>query len=185
MFGFMRKTILAISTIGIFVLGFADWVVKQYAIAHYADGDETRIFQFIDFVLHRNPGITFDIPVPLSLVTIATIGILLFLIDRVSSTYKTDQEVAIGAIAVIVGAANNLIDRVINGFTTDYLMLFNTSIINGSDVLIVLGAAHIFWYTRSNPHALRNFIQPSPPNYGVISRFFSGIIRFVRNSRHG
>lgn len=184
MFGFMRKAIFVLSTIGIFSLGLADWEMKQFAIEHYTDARSTHVLQFIDLVLHRNPGITFDIPVPLSLVAVVTIGILLFLIDRVSSTHKTDPMVSLGAIAVIVGATNNLIDRITNGFTTDYLMFFNTSIINGSDVLIVLGAACIFWYTRRNPHALRNFIQPSPPNYGVISRFFSSVIRLVRNSRH-
>lgn len=184
MFGFMRKAIFILSTIGIFALGLADWAMKQFAIEHYADGRSAHILRFLDLVFHRNPGITFDIPAPLSLVILITIGILLFLIDRASSAYKTDIVVALSAIAVIVGATNNLIDRITNGFTTDYLMLFHTSIINGSDVLIVLGVGSIFWYTRNNPHALRNFIQPSPPNYGVISRFVSGIIRIVRNSSY-
>ena len=180
----MRKAAFIIGTIGIFILGTIDWAVKLFTLEYFADSHSAHILPFVDFVLHRNPGITFDIPIPLSLVTIVTIGILLFLIDRVSITYKTDPTVTLGAIAIIVGATNNLVDRIVHGFTTDYLMFFNTSIINGSDALIVLGVGSIFWYTRSNPHALRNFIQPSPPNYGVISRLFSSIVRFVCNSRH-
>ncbi len=184
MFGFMRKPGLTIGTIGILALGVADWAMKQFAITYFADGHSAHLLPFIDVVLHRNPGITFDIPIPISIIAILTIGILLFLLDRVSVSYKTDLAVTLGAVAVIIGATNNLVDRLVNGFTTDYLMFFNTSIINGSDVLIVLGVGSIFWYTRSNPHALRNFIQPSPPNYGVISRLFCSIVRFIRNSRH-
>ena len=180
----MRKPAFIIGTIGILALGLIDWAMKQFAIARFDDGHTTPILPFIDLILHKNPGITFDIPIPIPIIAIATIGIIFFLVDRASIPYKTDHAVTIGVFAIIVGATNNLIDRLVHGFTTDYLMLFNTSIINGSDVLIVLGVAAIFWYTRNNPHALRNFIQPSPPNYGVISRLFSSIIRFVRNSRH-
>ncbi len=185
MFGFMRKSTFIIGTIGIFMFGLIDWAMKRFAIEHFADGHTVYLLPCIDFFLHRNPGITFDIPIPLSLIAIATTGIILFLVDRTSASYETDPTVTLGALAVIAGATNNLIDRIVNGFTTDYLMFFNTSVINGSDVLIVLGVVSMFWYTRSNPHALRNFIQPSPPKYGVISCMFRSIIRFVRNSRHG
>lgn len=184
MFGFMRKPVFIIGAIGLLVLGAADWAIKQFAIEYFADGHSAHILPFVDFFLHKNPGVTFDIPIPISIVAVLTIGIVLFLIDRASAAYATDPVVALGAIAVIVGAANNLFDRLANKFTTDYLMFFNTSIINGSDVLIILGVGTILWYTQGNPHALRNFIQPSPPNYGVISRMFSSVIRFVRNSSH-
>lgn len=184
MFDFMRKPTLIIGTIGILTLGLIDWAIKRFTIQYFADGHSAHLSPFIDFFFHRNPGITFDIPVPLPLIVIATISIILFLIDRASTSYKTDPAVTLGTVAVIVGAGNNLLDRIVHGFTTDYLMFFNTSVINGSDVLIVLGVASIFWYTRSNPHALRNFIQPSPPTYGVISRMLRSIVRTFSNSSH-
>lgn len=184
MFGFMRKSIFIIGTIGAISLGLVDWGMKQLAIERFADGHSTHLLPFTDAFLHRNPGITFDIPIPLPLITVATVSIILFLVDRATASYKTDPAMTLGAIAIITGATNNLADRLAHGFTTDYLMFFNTSIINGSDVLIVLGVMNIFWYTRNNPHALRNFIQPSPPNYGVISRVLRSVIRFVRNSSH-
>ncbi|MEK7632944.1 MAG: signal peptidase II [Patescibacteria group bacterium] len=180
----MRKGIFIVGTIGILALSLIDWATKTFAIERFMDGHSTHIIPFVDFFLHRNPGITFDIPVPISIVAFVTVGILLFLIDRASASYSSDSAVTLSAIAVIAGATNNLVDRIVHGFTTDYLMFFSTSIINGSDVLIVLGVASIFWYTRHNPHALRNFIQPSPPKYGVISRMFRSVIRFVCNPRH-
>lgn len=184
MFGFMRKSTLIIGTIGILTLGLIDWAIKRFTIANFTDGHALHLLPYIDFFFHRNPGITFDIPVPLPLIVITTIGIILFLVDRASASYKTDPIVTLSAVAVIVGAGNNLLDRIVHGFTTDYLMFFTTSVLNGSDVLIVLGVTSIFWYTRSNPHALRNFIQPSPPTYGVISRMFRSIIRTFSNSSH-
>ncbi len=184
MFGFMRKEIFLAGTIGICILGLVDWILKRLAIEHLAEGRSIHLLPFVDIFLHQNLGITFDIPIPISMIAIATIGILLFLIDRASITYTIDPGTTLGAIAVIVGASNNLVDRVMNGFTTDYLMFFHTSIINGSDALILLGVACIFWYTRNNPHALRNFIQPSPPHYGVVSRLFRSIVRPFRNSSH-
>jgi len=41
-----------------------------------------------------------------------------------------------------------LIDRFVNGFTTDYIIIFSRSVINLSDVLIVAGIIALLWYTR-------------------------------------
>ena len=53
------------------------------------------------------------------------------------------------AVTVILGAVGNLADRIINGFTTDYILLFGHSAINLADLLIIFGILGILWYTRN------------------------------------
>jgi lipoprotein signal peptidase len=52
---------------------------------------------------------------------------------------------------IVAGALGNLFDRWLNGFTTDYIILFRTSAINLSDVLIVVGMLAFLWYHKGNP----------------------------------
>lgn len=60
--------------------------------------------------------------------------------------YIKDPKVSAVAVMVIIGALGNAIDRIINGFTTDYLILFRLSAINFSDILILTGVTFLLWY---------------------------------------
>ena len=69
-----------------------------------------------------------------SAVLIATlVATTLSLIDRGQPLKRA------ALLTLILGASGNFFDRVMNGYTTDYLLLFGRSIINLSDILIVLG----------------------------------------------
>lgn len=186
MFGFMRKTCLITGAIIILIFAITDGALKFFTIAYFSDGHSVHLFPFIDFILHKNPGITGDILVPMWIVVPITIGVLFHLINRALLLYREKPVATLSMIAIIAGATNNLVDRLINGFTTDYLMFFNTSIINISDVLIVGGVLIILMYNETNPHTLCTIIPKSPPTkqYGVVSRMFRGIIRALRNSSH-
>lgn len=112
---------------------------------------QTTANPVIGFALHKNPGIVFDIPVPLVILaplSLVIIGVFAFIGGR------SHQSLArVGAYVAILGAANNLIDRLVNGFTTDYIILFGTSAINLSDILIVIGTLLLIRYTQHNPSA--------------------------------
>lgn len=161
-----------------------DGALKFFSIKNFSDGHSLHLFPFVDFVLHRNPGITGDIPVPMWIIAPITLGVILFLVDRVSIQYRERTITTLGIIAILAGAINNFIDRIVNGFTTDYLMFFNTSIINISDVLIIGGVLIILLYNKNNPHALYTLIPKPPPpkQYGVVSRMFRSIVRPFRNT---
>ena len=60
--------------------------------------------------------------------------------------YIKNPKVSAVAVMVIIGALGNAIDRIINGFTTDYLILFRLSAINLSDILILTGVTFLLWY---------------------------------------
>jgi len=186
MFGFMRRVQFCIGAIAVAIMSLADAGMKFFTIANFSDGHSLHLLPFIDFFLHKNPGITGDIPVPMWIIAPVTIGVLLFLIDRASVQYREQPVSTLGIFSIIAGAANNFIDRLMNGFTTDYLMFFNTSIINISDVLIVSGVLILLLYNGTNPHALCTINPSSPPTqqYGVVSRMFRGIVRAFRNTGH-
>jgi len=137
-----------------FLLAIAclDGVLKYIAITRFPTENTPGLSPIVAFVFHKNPGITFDIPLPITIIIPITIGIILALAYHA----RTMQPRAlIGNLAIIIGALDNLIDRILNGFTTDYLMFFKTSVINLADVLILFGGITLLLYYTSNPHQRR------------------------------
>jgi signal peptidase II len=132
-----------------------DGVLKYVAITNFPSENNPTLSPILALVLHKNPGITFDLPIPFWIIAPVTVAIILWLAHQARSALHTQPRVALGVIAVIIGAIDNFIDRMMNGFTTDYLMFFKTSVINLADLLILFGAITLLLYYRSNPHQQR------------------------------
>ncbi len=136
------KTITAFA--GLIVL--LDWVLKAYAIKRLPQtGSRGRL---VDFILHKNPGIAFDIPISLWIIAPLTVIVCIWLLWISHKHWQTKRAVSTSANVVVIGAIGNLADRLINGFTTDYILLFGRSAINLADILIVAGILALLWYTR-------------------------------------
>ena len=86
-----------------------------------------------------NPGVAFGIPVPQALVLVLTpiflLALFVYYIVKPSRSYRQ----LLGGVAMITGALSNFVDRMLYGYTVDYMQVF-TSVINLADVLIVAGA---------------------------------------------
>lgn len=132
-------------------IGVLDAFFKKIAITRFpAEG--SRVLSPIDFALHKNPGIAFDIPVPLTIVFICTVVISIWMAIILTRSWKTAHfEQATSCALILIGALGNFTDRWVHGFTTDYIILFRTSAINLSDVLILLGMIGFLWYSSRNP----------------------------------
>ncbi len=126
-----------------------DGVFKYLAIHTFPSDQGPLTFPFA-LALHKNPGITFDIAIPLGIVAVLTIIILIVLARLAWRSRQEHSNRSAAACIIIIGALGNLIDRVINGFTTDYLILFSRSAINLADVVIVIGAIGLLYYTEKN-----------------------------------
>lgn len=135
----------------IFTIGLADALLKAYALQHFPDERTAELQSVLSFALHRNPGIAFDIPIPLIIVLPITLVIAAVFARIVYTRWQTHSAQALSALAAVIGALGNAGDRLINGFTTDYLILFRTSAINLSDVLILLGIIGVIWYDKRIP----------------------------------
>jgi lipoprotein signal peptidase len=147
-----RENIVKVSvSLALLVIGIADALFKAYAIASLPDEQTVHLQSVLSFALHRNPGIAFDIAIPLAIVlpiTAVICGAFAYIV------YKHRLEPnsrSLFALASVIGALGNGLDRLINGFTTDYIILFQTSAINLSDVLILVGILGVLWYDRTNP----------------------------------
>lgn len=131
-----------------------DAVLKLVAIGSFKPDSEVLRWP-VDLALHKNPGITGDTMIPLVVVIPLTIIVIGFLVRFAWLQRKTNVMQATGASVVVIGAMGNLVDRIINGFTTDYLIFFRLSAINLSDVLIVVGAILLIVYNRDIPQSTK------------------------------
>ncbi len=121
-----------------------DQILKQVAQL-FASRPVYIIPRTIGWEYFENPGIAFGLPIPQVIVIPLSIliisGAIFFLQKNQEGRRQT-----LGAILIIAGAVSNLIDRVMYGFTIDYIRII-TSIFNLADVVIVIG---IFLLLKTN-----------------------------------
>ncbi|MFA7300890.1 MAG: signal peptidase II [Candidatus Shapirobacteria bacterium] len=86
----------------------------------------------------RNSGASFGIDFfGLNILAIVLLVVLLFI-------WRKDK--SIGWLLIIIGGMFNLIERVVNGYVTDYLPIFGTNIYNNiNDYLIFIGGIMVVW----------------------------------------
>ena len=137
------------------LIAVLDGALKYFAIQMLPAEHTAELSRILAFVLHKNPGITFDIEVPFLLLAPITVVLILFMSMKAYSIYATQPRVSVGIYSAVLGATDNLIDRAVHGFTTDYIMFFRTSVLNLADILILFGALSVLVYYKNNPHRRR------------------------------
>lgn len=123
-----------------------DGVLKYFALQIFPSDHDDLAWPFA-LALHKNPGIIFDIPVPLIIILPLTIMICAALVAQARKWWKVAPERSAALITMTIGALGNAIDRFVNGFTTDYLIFFGRSAINIADILIITGAIGYLYYS--------------------------------------
>ncbi len=116
----------------------ADRLCKALALSGLEAGSAP-----LQFDLFRNEGIAFSLPVSGPVVWILSLAIIGWAAwtlrkDRVAGRFDRLAPLSL----FIFGAASNLFDRVVYGFTVDYLIFFQRSAVNIADGMILAGA---FW----------------------------------------
>ncbi len=101
----------------------------------------------IDFTVHKNFGLAFDLPFRLEFVIAMTILIGVFLIRTAWKTRSSRPDIAFSCLVIILGALGNFYDRIAYGFAVDYIVFFGRSAINFSDVIIVLGVVALLIFS--------------------------------------
>lgn len=128
------------------ILFVADFFLKAHALQRLPE-EGGRLRSPIDFALHKNYGIAFDIPVPLwaiILITIVVVGVCV----RALMLSKKDPSVAVPLVFIVLGAVGNLVDRLSHGFIVDYIILFTRSAINISDIMIFGGVVALLFHKK-------------------------------------
>ncbi len=85
-----------------------------------------------------NPGIAFSLPFPQFILIIGTPIVLFWLYYIIIKEEKKNRLAMPGLIFIVYGALSNFIDRLMFGYTIDYLRIF-TGIINLADIMIIIG----------------------------------------------
>ncbi len=97
-------------------------------------------FGWLSFTIHQNFGLLGDLKLPylaLIAINVAAFAALAYGVYWAWNKKSTCQIVFLGL--VLGGALGNLYDRLVHGYVFDWILLFNTSVINLADVWITLG----------------------------------------------
>ena len=145
-----NKLHLLTVTIVTVLIVVGDWIAKNWALTQLGDRRIPVFPGVIDILLHTNEGVVSNIPIPLAIVLPLTVLILIGCAYWLWKSWHTNHRLAISLVVLIGGAIGNFADRLINSFTTDYLLLFSRSVINLADVLIVIGVIGILLTTKNS-----------------------------------
>jgi lipoprotein signal peptidase len=107
--------------------------------------------QLIGFHLYQNTGAIGSLPIHISILILFTSALLVLIAYLRLNTQSTKAK--IGLELLFFGGFVNLIDRIVHGFTTDYILIAERSVLNIADILIFLGIGFLASYTIGNhPH---------------------------------
>ena len=130
------------------VLVFIDEWLKYRGLLTLPEEGSVLNPSWIDFVIHKNFGVAFDIPFRLELIIFISIAIGFVLLQTVLKQFRNKPAIAFSACVIIIGALGNLYDRIAYGFTVDYILLFWRSSINLSDIVIISGVVMLLMSSR-------------------------------------
>lgn len=104
----------------------------------------------IEFAIHKNLGVAFNIPFRLEFIILVSILIGLGLIHIAYKNRRNQPEITFACAVIVLGALGNLYDRIVYGFTVDYIIFFARSAINLSDLVIVAGVIMLLLSSRQS-----------------------------------
>lgn len=107
----------------------------------------------VSFVLHKNTGISFNIPIPQSFILLTTAVVLIGIVYLLLKTKRLNRSALIGLALIFGGAVGNALDRLLFEYVRDWLLLFGRSAINLADTGIILGMALFLFSDRGTKRA--------------------------------
>lgn len=136
------------SLIPVALIVFLDEFLKYQGITTLPTETEVSSPSIVQFAIHQNWGIAFDIPFKLEFVIFFSLLIGIGLLHAAYKNWKRHPDITVATLMILIGALGNLYDRIIYGFTVDYIILFERSAINLSDIVIVTGVFFLLWLSR-------------------------------------
>jgi signal peptidase II len=120
----------------------ADQVTKHLIVSDLALGETHRILPVLDITHLRNTGIAFGIfPGRLELITLLTGAAVVWMITHFARAGSRHPLFPVALGLLIGGSISNLVDRIRNGYVTDFIHLSHWPTFNLADTFIVLGVA--------------------------------------------
>lgn len=134
------------ATFVVAVIFCIDRITKIIALADLPKETIEIIPSLLGFTRHENHGIVANIPIPIPIIIVLSLVILTVLFFTIKNLESKNNTIALSL--VCGGALGNLFDRIMYGHVFDWILLFNTSIVNIADIAITLGALWILFTAR-------------------------------------
>lgn len=103
----------------------------------------------VTFAIHKNWGAAFNFPFRLEFIILFSIVIGIGLLHVALKNFQIQPRVTFASLVIVLGALGNLYDRIVYGFTVDYIILFARSAINLSDIVIISGVVMLLLFSRN------------------------------------
>ena len=129
---------------GVLLVLVDEWV-KAHALVTLPTDASLAEPGLVALAIHKNFGIAFDIPFRMPFVVVISVLIGLFLLHLAASNLEKKPIISLSAALILVGALGNLYDRLVYGFTVDYILLFGRLAINMCDLIIILGVGSLLF----------------------------------------
>lgn len=134
------RNIIIATISGLLVLA-ADQLTK--ALAHQLTAPY-EVMPFVRFMLYKNTGIAFSIPIPQTLiyVLIALVVGVYFMGMKWRQVFKRNAftpTTSITLALIIAGATGNIIDRIRFGYVIDFISIWKFAVFNIADAAITIG----------------------------------------------
>ncbi|MBU2566700.1 signal peptidase II [Patescibacteria group bacterium] len=118
----------------------------KYAVKNGLIAKIDLLPRFFAITHHENHGLIGNFPLPYWAIIVLVLVALVFLFLGMRQAVQEERYLELFALAVVAGGAlGNFVDRLVNGYVFDWLMFFNTSIINIADIFITLGIMVYAW----------------------------------------
>lgn len=144
-------------------VAFDAWLALDLATKQWAISDSFKPFHFIGNWLYltafqKNEGIAFSIQVPQMLQYIGSAAILFLILfyglKHLLKEESIGQAILLGL--VLAGGVGNLIDRLMQGYVVDFIVLKPIPVFNVADIGITVGLALLFVTMMRNESKNKN-----------------------------
>lgn len=140
------------------IVALDEWI-KYHALTKLPGEGSLVDPGLIDFAIHKNLGIAFNIPFKMPIIILVSLIIGFFLFQVLKNNLKNHPDISAAAAMIMIGALGNLYDRITYAFTVDYIILFGRLAINLSDLVIVSG---VIWLLMASRRSKKHYrIHPN------------------------
>lgn len=129
--------------VGVILLFIVDRISKWLALRILPSEGSFLVPRITGFIVERNQGIAYGIPLPPVLLIMVTIFLVVLLVVLLVHAYRRHETAAVVALSLIIaGAFSNFLDRLHFGYVIDMVVLTGWPVFNLADVMILAG---IIW----------------------------------------
>lgn len=136
-----------------FCLALIDEIIKYIALQKLPTEGSFELSGLFDLAVHKNFGIAFNLPLAQNLTVFVTVVLISIFCWLAWKSIQSKPYLTSASVLIIAGALGNLFDRIVYGFTVDYIILFGRSAINLSDVLILTGVVWLLLASRKTQNS--------------------------------